>query len=164
MIIYQVFESGYDQNDLLGTFTTRKLANDFVKLCSRGRDEIENKLTRIHILTVKVKDTLPYPVDTKFYTVTIDINGNARAELITLSSFESFITFKDSARPIVDYPQDKDGNYLRTKDGYLLEIYTGEIDFYVMAPNESAAITEALKRAAKWKKKNKWPIAGENKK
>lgn len=159
--IYQVFESGYDHNDLLATFTTRKLANAFVKLYSRGRDEIDDKLSKVRVCSTKIKTTLPYPFDTKFYRVIIDINGNARPELITLRSFENFITFKDALRVVTDYPEDKDGNYLRRKDGYLLEIYTGEVEFYVMATNESAAITEALKRAAKWKKKNKWPIKGE---
>jgi hypothetical protein len=162
MTIYQVFESGYDSNDLLATFATRKLANAFVKLYSRGRDEIDESLSKIQVLTTKIEDILPYPIDTKFYRIVIDINGNALAELITLRSYESFKSaFENGLRLITDHPEDKNGNFLRKKGGGYIEIYTGEIEFYVMGTSESVAITDALKRAAKWKKKNKWPIKGE---
>lgn len=110
MKIYQVFESGYEQNDLLETFTTRKLANKYAKMMRVGRTEIDDKISRICVRSIKLSDKLPYSEKTRFYRIVI----NESHECLGSSILKFYISYA-YYKPEYEFITEKEGDNFVTK-------------------------------------------------
>jgi hypothetical protein len=150
MKIYQVFESGYEQNDLLGTFTTRKLANKYAKMMRVGRTEIDDKISRISVRSIKISNKLPYSEKTRFYRIVINESHECLGSQIICPPFKYdnlFFYYK----PEPEYITEKEGDNFVTKQ-------TGNVVFVIKSENGSSdAIEKAIKKSKVWKRKNDWP-------